>query len=156
MVKSCVAYGCTTRWKSGSGITFHTFPLKDQHQVQKWVTAVRREGWLPTKHSFICSDHFLQSDFVQNTGIYKRLKKDAVPSVFPTYPKHLQKNTVKHKLPTERKTEPSTKIRKAATFDHSYTSTEESTTEKVNILSKKVHALQQCLYKRNQKIKNMT
>ena len=156
MVKSCVAYGCTNRWKSGSGITFHTFPLKDQHQVQKWVTAVRREGWLPTKHSCICSDHFLQSDFVKNTGIYKRLKKDAVPSVFPAYPKHLQKNTVKRKLPTERKTEPSpTKIRKAATFDHSYTSTEESTTEKVNILSKKVLALQQRLYKQNQKIKNM-
>ena len=131
----------------GSGITFHTFPLKDQHQVQKWLTAVRREGWAPTKYSYICSDHFLESDFAQNTGIYKRLKKDAVPSVFLAFPQHLQKNTVKRKLPTERKTEPSTKIRKAVISDHSYTSIEVSTTEKVRILSKKDHALQQCLDK---------
>ena len=47
MVKSCVAYGCTNRWKSGVGITFHTFPLKDQDQLQKWLKAIRREGWIP-------------------------------------------------------------------------------------------------------------
>ena len=117
-----------------------------------------QEGrWVPTKHSCICSDHFLQSDFVQHTGIYKRLKADAVPSVFSGFPEHLQKTTVKRKLPMERNTEPSpTKIRKAAIFDHSYTSTEASATEKVKKLSKKVHALHQCVYRRNQKIKNMS
>ena len=157
MVKSCVAYGCTNRWKSGSGITFHTFPLKDQDQLQKWLKAIRREGWFPTQYSYICSEHFLESDFIQRTGICKRLKQDAVPSVFPAFPKHLQNNVAKWKLPKERKTEPSpTKIRKTTISDHCYTSTEASTTEKVKTLSKKVHALNQHLYKRNKRIKNMT
>ena len=114
----------------------------------KWLKAVRREGWFPTQYSNIFSEHFLESDFIQRTGICKRLKQDAVPTVFPAFPKHLQSNVAKWKLPTERKTEPSpTKIRKVAISDHCYTSTEACTTEEVKTLSEKVHALNQQLYK---------
>ena len=127
---------------------FPYIPSKDQDQLQKWLKAIQREGWFPTQYSYICSEHFLESDFIQRTGICKRLKQDAVPSVFPAFPKHLQNNVAKRKLPKERKTETSpTKIRKTTISDHCYTSTEASTTEKVKTLSKKVHALNQHLYK---------
>ena len=136
---------------------FPYITLKDQDQLQNWLQAIRREGWFPTQYSYICSEHFLESDFIQRTGICKRLKQDAIPSVFPAFPKYLQNNVAKWKLPKERKTETSpTKIRKTTISDHCYTSTEASTTEKVKTLSKKIYALNQCLYKRNKRIKNMT
>ena len=40
------------------------------------VVNCSKEGRMGSyKYSYICSDHFLESDFAQNTGIYKRLKK---------------------------------------------------------------------------------
>ena len=118
------------------------------------VNDCSKDGFLPNTVVFVVTISYNQTLFRRQ--LCKRLKKDAVTILFPAFPKYLQKNTVKHKLPTERKTEPSSKIRKAAISDHSYTSREESTSEKVNILSKKVHALQQHLYKQNKKIKSMT
>lgn len=48
-----------------------------------------RKEFIPSKHSKVCSDHFVPSDFQQNVGgTYKlKLNANAVPSIFPSYPK---------------------------------------------------------------------
>ena len=58
MVKSCVAFGCSNRSVKGSGLTFYRFPANVERR-KKWIAAVRREKWTPTKHSWLCSSHFI-------------------------------------------------------------------------------------------------
>lgn len=50
---------------------------------------MKREGFKPTIHSKICSEHFHQGDFIYNFG-RKTLKHDSVPSIF-NFPAHLLK-----------------------------------------------------------------
>ena len=70
----------------------HRFPLNDKDRLQRWIHAVSRKDFNPNKGSKICSDHFKESDFMDQSGFrYKRLKLDAVPSVFPQFPPHKQK-----------------------------------------------------------------
>ena len=91
MVTSCIAYGCTYRAKKGSGISFHRFPIKRPDLLKKWIQAVRRKKWIPHENSYICSAHFPESCFKRGEGkICLRLDKNAVPSIFPQFPKHLQ------------------------------------------------------------------
>ena len=56
MVKSAV--GCTNRSKKGSNISFYRFPA-DQVRRILWEAAVKRKNWIPTKYSWLCSDHFV-------------------------------------------------------------------------------------------------
>ena len=110
----CSAYGCNNRSEDKRskelGISFHLFPNRDnprdkERKIQ-WIKAVRRDGWEPTKHSELCSEHFKDSDFIEG-GRKRSLKNTAVPSVFKGFPAHLQKdledkNKPKRKPPTER------------------------------------------------------
>ncbi|CAK8674242.1 unnamed protein product [Clavelina lepadiformis] len=93
---TCSAYNCTNR--SGKTnidkISFHTFPLSNQDLCKKWIVAMKRDKFKPTKISVLCGNHFKASDFLE--GANKRnhqrerqcLKNDAVPSVF-CFPSHL-------------------------------------------------------------------
>ncbi|CAK1599331.1 unnamed protein product [Parnassius mnemosyne] len=65
----------------------HRFPC-DKSRSQKWVTAIRREDFIPSKHAVVCKDHFTPEDYaLPKDPLYPnptpRLKKEAVPSVFP-------------------------------------------------------------------------
>lgn len=61
------------------------FPLKNPERNQLWIDAVRRKGFIPTKNSFICSAHFLRSDYNFKPGGSYRLylNETAVPSIIP-------------------------------------------------------------------------
>jgi hypothetical protein len=55
----------------------------------KWVAAVVRHDWTPSKTAVLCGRHFVSSDFLDASystpGLKKKmLKKDAVPSFFST------------------------------------------------------------------------
>ncbi len=70
-----------------------------------------REKWNPTKTSYICSQHFLASDYnyppslTQAVSLKQRyLKYDAVPSIFD-FPDHLKKKPVKERNPKKRERE---------------------------------------------------
>ena len=66
---------------------FHSYPLKDTERLEKWLAAMRRENFIPTKFSRICGDNFLADDYHLGS---RELRKTAVPSVF-NFPEHLQK-----------------------------------------------------------------
>lgn len=87
MVGYCSAFGCKTKSLKG-GPSFHKFPA-DKCILQKWLVAIKRENFKPTKHSRLCSDHFENTDFIVRFG-QKYLEKSAVPSIF-NFPQHLQK-----------------------------------------------------------------
>lgn len=72
----------------------YRFPLTKQDLLLKWINAIKRKGFKPSKYSKVCSDHFRSTDFLIQPGFkYKRLKNDAVPSVFEEFPEHLKKKS---------------------------------------------------------------
>ena len=162
MVTSCIAYGCTNRVKKGSDISFHRFPIKRLDLLQKWIQAVRRKNWIPHENSYICSAHFPESCFCGGEGkLHPRLDKNAVLSIFPQFPKHLQIiEKKKRKSPAKRKIiekpyQPSpSKVAKAVSLVHPYMSCE-SAERKILRLTKQNEALYQRLCQREKKIKNM-
>lgn len=70
--------------------------MKDEWRMKLWVKAVSRKNWKPSISTKLCSRHFLREDYLNRPGAFvKRLKPEAVPSVFPTYPQSLQKQAKK-------------------------------------------------------------
>ena len=63
---SCIAIGCANRSskraREEDGITFHRVP-KDKTLRDEWLKNIRRENFEPSQTCFICSDHFLASDY---------------------------------------------------------------------------------------------
>lgn len=53
----------------------------DPKRRKEWVRLVRRKNFVPGKHTFLCSKHFEASCF-DLTGQTRRLKMDAVPTIF--------------------------------------------------------------------------
>ena len=65
------------------GISLHRFPLGQElvQILQKWIDFVNIPSFEPTKHSRICSLHFLDSDYYINHLGKKCLNRQAIPSV---------------------------------------------------------------------------
>uniref|UniRef100_A0A4W3J6P8 THAP domain containing 1 n=1 Tax=Callorhinchus milii TaxID=7868 RepID=A0A4W3J6P8_CALMI len=67
------------------GVVVHSgewgFPLKRPELCKKWVAAVRRRNFTPTKNSNLCSEHFTVDCFRKNCN-NKILEENAVPSIF--------------------------------------------------------------------------
>ncbi|KAJ8338915.1 hypothetical protein SKAU_G00357010 [Synaphobranchus kaupii] len=81
MVQSCSAYGCKNRYHKDKNISFHKFPLARPDVCGKWVGAMRRNNFKPTKYSNICSQHFTKECFKRECN-NRVLKENAVPSLF--------------------------------------------------------------------------
>ena len=99
MVKSCCAWRCTNRYQKrkphGSEdrekeVTFFSFPMKNQELTKRWIAALRRDKFTPTAYRYICRVDF------RDHGLRRRLKKDAIPSVFD-FPDHLQTKTTQRR-----------------------------------------------------------
>ena len=94
MPRRCVAAGCDT--KSGMGYSLHLFPQNEELR-KKWIRAVKRQrsNWDgPSSSSHLCSKHFEDHCFITDGVRYreamgvptvKRLKPDAIPTIFPRY-----------------------------------------------------------------------
>ncbi|XP_055049989.2 uncharacterized protein [Misgurnus anguillicaudatus] len=91
----CSAYKCKKRsdreykeaYNRGE-FSFHKFPLADGLRVREWLRRMRWQNWWPTGNSVLCSDHF-EKDCFEQMGSHKRLRRNAVPTIF-NFPKHLQ------------------------------------------------------------------
>ncbi|XP_068609186.1 THAP domain-containing protein 1 [Brachionichthys hirsutus] len=81
MVQTCSAYGCKNRYHKDRNISFHKFPLARPDVCAKWVAAMRRNNFKPTKYSNICSQHFTKDRFKSECN-NRVLKENAVPSLF--------------------------------------------------------------------------
>ena len=57
MPETCRAVGCSNRRGRKEGLSFHRFP-EDEERRRKWVAAVNRKDWHPTKYS-LCNEHFI-------------------------------------------------------------------------------------------------
>ncbi|KAG5347248.1 THAP4 protein, partial [Acromyrmex charruanus] len=64
----------------------HRFPLNDKNHLDKWIAAVGKPDWKPTKASRICNLHFNKKDIIEGMG-YQRsyLRKNAVPKDYSSF-----------------------------------------------------------------------
>ena len=163
MVKSCAAYGCTNRFSKDNTISFHKFPLSNPELCKRWVIATKRKNFLPTKYSFICSEHFLSTDYANSDCHKPHLKEEAVPSIF-NFPENLHHRPKKaRKMPSNRsikefncpqvtsylENSPSDQV-----ISTSPITTEPSTSTEVK-LRRKVKTLQQKVRRKEKKIENL-
>jgi len=49
-----------------NGIGGHLFP-RDEVRRQRWIIAIRRDNWLPTRYSVVCHRHFSGTDYRTET-----------------------------------------------------------------------------------------
>ncbi|KAG7217597.1 hypothetical protein INR49_021283 [Caranx melampygus] len=54
---------------------------QDPVRLQQWLRNMGRENWTPSRHQYICHEHFAPSCFKVRWGI-RYLEGDAVPTVF--------------------------------------------------------------------------
>lgn len=83
MVICCVPRCGTGSWSCDPTITFHDFPSSPDIAA-KWIKQINyaiksTPMWIPRGRSVICSKHFLQTDFKDNTDA---LKPRCVPTIF--------------------------------------------------------------------------
>lgn len=69
---------------------FFRFPLNDE-KCRKWVNAVRRKNWKPSKTSRICSAHFREED-INRTLCTATIREGAFPAIFTAFPEELKVN----------------------------------------------------------------
>ncbi|XP_036938347.1 THAP domain-containing protein 6-like [Acanthopagrus latus] len=103
----CAAYGCNNRRSvltKSRGITFHKFP-SDKGLRRQWEAALRREGFVASESSKLCSEHFKPGDF-DRTGQIVRLRDGTTPSVF-NLPCHPQRPVGTRNTNTSREAEES-------------------------------------------------
>ncbi|XP_067944989.1 THAP domain-containing protein 1-like [Watersipora subatra] len=97
----CCAFGCSNTPAKDSKLSFHTFPSEEKHldRRNKWIDAVKRKDWMPSKYSVLCSDHFTIDSYRRPPGMQMAaiLKPTAVPRVFDSLPKYLQPTQPKHR-----------------------------------------------------------
>ncbi|KAF4119104.1 hypothetical protein G5714_001155 [Onychostoma macrolepis] len=101
----CAAYGCSNERgieTRARGITFHLFPKTGQIRKQ-WELALRRDGFVASKRTLLCNEHFRSEDF-DRTGQTVRLKGGVVPSIFD-FPAHLQRLVATRSTTTSRRAE---------------------------------------------------
>ncbi|XP_030005211.1 THAP domain-containing protein 5-like [Sphaeramia orbicularis] len=81
-VKVCRNRGVHASRQESKRISFYPFPLQDKPRLQKWVDNMNREKWTPSRHQFLCSEHFTEDCFDIRWGI-RYLKNTAIPTIFP-------------------------------------------------------------------------
>ncbi|KAM9323657.1 THAP domain-containing protein 1 [Pholidichthys leucotaenia] len=99
MVQTCSAYGCKNRYHKDKDVSFHKFPLARPDICVKWVAAMRRNNFKPTKYSNICSQHFTGDCFKRECN-NRVLKDDAVPSLF-TFNLSIKSESLEDPFPSE-------------------------------------------------------
>ena len=80
-------------------VLLFSFPIKNETLFEAWISAIRRKEFKPSKASKICSEHFTENDYLIRPGTYvRRLKPDAVPSVFPAFPSYLKEKQTSRRI----------------------------------------------------------
>ena len=94
-----------TAMERDQGSFFFRFPMQHGERKKRWILAVRRKSWNPTKHTRICGDHFVSGERIRGacgTEITREYccsgkpveepeSVDYVPSIF-SYNQHRRDN----------------------------------------------------------------
>ncbi|CAH1997190.1 unnamed protein product [Acanthoscelides obtectus] len=97
MPRRCCVPGCKgnydTTLKAEDPVSTFSFP-KEQELLEKWIRAIPRKDWIPTKSSAVCANHFCDSDIVRFSEFtlpngqinkiplkYPKLNQNAVPII---------------------------------------------------------------------------
>ncbi|XP_076686203.1 uncharacterized protein LOC143378372 [Andrena cerasifolii] len=122
MPRRCCVPGCKGNYdstlKSDNYISVFLFPKNEELQ-KKWVAAIPRKQWTPTKYSAVCSLHFADNDIHRYEKVTSpngtlenvllrcpKLVENAVPSIFPNLPTYLSKPVPpQRKIPEQRRKE---------------------------------------------------
>ena len=80
-VRHCCVPLCTCSSKYNKTVSFHSFPV-DAAVRAEWKQKIRRDDFMPTKHTRVCSRHFKQTDIDVTVGGRRRVKKGAIPVLF--------------------------------------------------------------------------
>lgn len=90
MACCCVPF-CKSKRKKGNGdgpkLSFHEFPV-NRETSEQWLTVISRKDFAPNTNSassVVCGLHFKEDDY-SFVGKSRRLKPQAIPSIFPGYP----------------------------------------------------------------------
>ena len=70
MPNTCSVYGCHARGGRDVGVSFYLIPAVIMNQGdatrelcsrrrEAWIASINRKDWHPTKHSRVCSSHFI-------------------------------------------------------------------------------------------------
>ncbi|XP_063220745.1 zinc finger protein 37-like [Bacillus rossius redtenbacheri] len=79
MPQGCVVSNCTSRYGRQEKVSMYRFPLAKPKLVARWVRAIQKPAWEPTKNSRICMRHFEDHCFWTYNG-----KRALTPSAIPT------------------------------------------------------------------------
>ncbi|XP_055379180.1 uncharacterized protein LOC129610592 [Condylostylus longicornis] len=91
MVRKCSIPGCKSNYDSTpKHVSTFQFPT-DKRLRKAWINAIPRENWVPSKHSAVCYLHFAEECFAKKPNKRRRLKDDAIPTIFNNYPACLSK-----------------------------------------------------------------
>uniref|UniRef100_A0A4W6F6R9 THAP domain-containing protein 1 n=1 Tax=Lates calcarifer TaxID=8187 RepID=A0A4W6F6R9_LATCA len=161
MVQTCSAYGCKNRYHKDKDISFHKFPLARPDVCGKWVAAMRRNNFKPTKYSNICSQHFTKDCFKRECN-NRVLKENAVPSLF-TFSLSIKVKQLRSTVPS--KTIPTKILNSCSVFscDHNYTAEDsawqkkriEQLEEQLERLRKKLKTTQQRCRRQERQLKRL-
>ena len=66
------------------------------------MKALRRENFIPSKWSVVCSEHFRAEDMDRTSLSCVRVRDGAVPIIFKSFPSYLQKDKKIRKAPASR------------------------------------------------------
>ena len=84
MPQFCCAGGCQNSSANRKDLSFHGLPLNSKSLLSVWITKMKRDPryFNVNRHTKICSEHFTSDDFINPYSSKKRLKADAVRSIF--------------------------------------------------------------------------
>ena len=79
----CCVPHCTASAKFNGVLSFHGFPSQTDVR-SRWIVNIRRDAYVITTHSKVCSRHFSPDKIIEPTTPQgrRRLAKDAVPTLF--------------------------------------------------------------------------
>ncbi|XP_044198755.1 THAP domain-containing protein 5-like isoform X2 [Thunnus albacares] len=130
-VKVCRNRGGTASRQDNKRISFYPFPLQDKPRLQKWVDNMKREEWTPSRHQYLCSEHFTEDCFDIRWGI-RYLKNTAIPTIFPSVEDDGEKVTAIKRSPKA----------KSRTFDIEPTGSDSPLSKRPLILSRTCKKIQ--------------
>ena len=88
MVHCCVP-GCNNHSSKMCNISYHRIP-NNKGLRKAWLARIRRNNLPPLQNCYVCSEHFtddcfeadLKAQLMPELKVKRRLKRDAIPSVF--------------------------------------------------------------------------